>query len=97
MNPIIHNLKQQLLASSTHKLDYILEELYSSYVNTTPEDQDRIKAAFQELHAYIQGFSFTDQDQMLCIITALCAEHDRVVFLDGIRIGARLILELLES
>ena len=96
MDSIIHDLKQQLLKTSTHQLDHILDELYSSYVNTTPEDQDGIKAAFQVLHTFIQGFSFTDQAQIFCIIIALCSEHDRVEFLEGIRIGSRLILELLE-
>ncbi len=75
----------------------LLDVLYAEYMNTDPVDQARLDSYYRQVEQYIQELPFHHRDQINCIMNALCAEQDRIAFLDGVRTGARLILELQES
>lgn len=96
MHQIIKMIKQQLADGATHGMDSLLEVLYEQYMDTEPEDHDKIKAGFREIEDCVSALPFAQQDQICCTAAALCAEYERVAFRDGVRIGARMIFELLE-
>ena len=95
MHQVIQTIKQQLADGSTHGMDSLLEVLYEQYMDTTPEGHDKVKAGFREMEDCVSALPFAQQDQICCTAAALCAECERVAFLDGVRIGARMIFELL--
>ena len=72
----------------------LLDVLYAEYMNTDPVDQARLDSYYRQVEQYIQELPFHHRDQINCIMNALCAEQDRVAFQDGVRTGARLMLEL---
>ena len=72
----------------------LLDVLYAEYMNTDPVDQARLDSYYRQVEQYIQELPFHHRDQINCIMNALCAEQDRVAFRDGVRTGARLMLEL---
>lgn len=93
MNQNIESIKSQLYrAEDVPALDI----LYAEYMNTDPVDQARIDRHYQQVEQYIQDLPFENRNHINCIMNALCVEQDRIAFLDGVRTGARLILELLE-
>lgn len=96
MEQTIKQLKKQLDDAQQTNLDEVLAALYAGYMNTNPIDQAQIDHHFQSVEKCTQTLRFHQRDQIFCAMTSLCAEQDRISFYDGVRTGARLILELLE-
>ncbi|MBO5953081.1 MAG: hypothetical protein J6Q53_03035 [Oscillospiraceae bacterium] len=72
----------------------LLEFLYGHYSATNPIDNEAIRTQFGKLRAH---FSFLKEecfDTVFDVVCDLCLEHERLVFLEGTRVGARLALEL---
>ncbi len=98
MNLYISNLRTYL---SKHQPNYgapeissLLEFLWQSYTTENPIDSDQIRALFDSLGPIHDALSVEDSDLLFQTICSLCIEHERVAFLEGLRIGARLTAEL---
>lgn len=84
-----------------HPLDYgdsesLLDVLYWNYAENNPLDNQKIKDGFAALRSQFPHLSMQEFDPVFNTISELCLEHERVAFMDGIRLGMLLLAELSE-
>ena len=98
MHPYIERLKEELdkdPPSYGYKdANSLLEMLYTWYVEWNPINSEEIRTGFLELEAVFCCCCEGKTDDVLDIITRLCQNHERVAFLEGLRVGVRLVQEL---
>lgn len=97
MNPYIEELKRQLTENPPRvgDGDPILTMLYESYSDANSMDDDRIKTDFHELYQAMNGMPLREKDRITDSVCALCRDHERAGFVEGIKIGILLQLELM--
>lgn len=98
MHPYIERLKNELEGedpcygyTDAHSL---LEMLYMWYTEWNPINSEQIQKDFFALELYWKGCTGKQIDEAFDIVTRLCANHERLAFLEGIRVGVRLASEL---
>ena len=76
----------------------IIGLLFKEYEELHLPEDATIKAAYNELDKAMDGMTLEQKDSILYPVSALCTNHERIAFCDGVRIGLRLALDLgLES
>ena len=68
--------------------------LYEPYSDSNRVDDDRIKTDFHELYQAMNGMPLREMDRITDPVCALCRDHERTVFVEGIKIGILLHLDL---
>lgn len=98
MHPYITRMKQELDKNPPSygyaQADSLLSMLYMWYSEWNPIDSDLIRQGFYELEPYLCTRSGKTYDEIMDMISQLCVEHERVAFLEGVRVGVRLASEL---
>ena len=101
MKPYIDKLKSQLAANPP---DYgegdahsILDMLYYHYNEFNRMDTAEIKEDFEELYRRMNGMPLREMDKIIDAVCALCRDHEKAGFVEGIKIGIRLESELAEE
>jgi len=96
MNPYFEILKAHLTAHSPSlgDGDSILEMLYKCYNERCPSDNEQIKAGFDNLYQAINDMTLQDMDRIIYPLCTLCREHEKTGFIEGIKIGIQLAIEL---
>ena len=84
-----------------HPLDYgdadsIIGMLYGRCNECNRMDTDEIKAAFDELYQRMNGMTLQEMDQIVDVVCALCRDHQRSGFAEGVKVGLLLSKELFE-
>lgn len=74
--------------------DSVLMLLYETYTDSNRMDDDTIKESFKERYRLMNGMTLTQMDTILDPVCTLCRDHQRSGFVEGIKIGVRLIDEL---
>lgn len=77
--------------------DSVLGLLYECFNENNPYDNEQIKADFEELYRQMNGMPLREMDQIVYPVCRLCRDHERVGFVEGIKIGIRLQSELAED
>ena len=82
-----------------HPPDYgdahsILEMLYCRYNECNSLDTEEIKADFEKLYQQMNGMPLREMDRIVDAVCALCRDHQRSGFFDGIKVGLLLWQEL---
>ena len=98
MNPYIEDLKR-LLAESPPSFgdgDSILTMVYEFYSEANRMDDDRIKTDFRELYQAMNGMPLREMDRITDPMCALCRDHERAGFVEGVKVGIQLSTELTE-
>lgn len=72
----------------------VLTLLYEAYSEYNRLDDAQIKADFNELYRLMNGMELRDMDKIIYPVCKLCRDHERSGFVEGIRIGIRLVHEL---
>lgn len=72
----------------------MLDFLWLEYGEYNLLENDLIKENHSALHPFLNRLPRVEADQLFSIIVSLCAEHERLAFIEGARIGMRLALEL---
>ena len=72
----------------------IIGLLYREYEELHLPEDTAVKAAYDELDKAMEGISLEQKDSILYPVSALCTNHERIAFCDGVRIGLRLALDL---
>lgn len=85
-NPIINEMSG---------IETLMETLYQFYIEGGNRDNEKIKVCFQEIRQYTQILPFEEWDAVCTAVISLVAEQERVAFLDGLQVGAKLLLELM--
>lgn len=98
MNPYIEELKRQLTENPPRvgDGDPILTMLYESYSDANRMDDDRIKTDFHELYQAMNGMPLREMDRITDPVCALCRDHERTGFVEGVEVSILLAVELTE-
>lgn len=74
--------------------DSVLTLLYEAYSDCNRMDDAVIKEDFHRLYEQMNGLSLRDMDRILDPVCTLCRSHERCGFVEGVKVGVRLIQEL---
>ena len=74
--------------------DSVLTLLYEAYSDCNRMDDAVIKEDFHRLYEQMNGLTLRDMDRILDPVCTLCRSHERCGFVEGIKVGVRLIQEL---
>lgn len=74
-----------------------LDSLYWHYSECHNMSNAKTKAASRALNEHLGNLSFRENDHVFSLVGALCAEHERIAFLAGLRLGAQLMIELVDK
>ena len=96
MNPYFEKLKAQLAENPPDlgDSDSVLALLYEVYNEINSMDDDRIKADFHALYEAMNGMPLQEMDKIIYPVCRLCRDHERSGFVEGTKIGVRLLQEL---
>lgn len=85
-------------------VDSLLELLYHFFTEYEPVENEELRRQFAELeHQLMSSLAETGNfcretvESLMTIVSSVCAECERVAFMEGVKVGARLILELTED
>ena len=74
--------------------DSVLAMLYEAYSECKQMEDTQIKAAFEELYHQMNGMELHEMDRILDPVCSLCRSHERAGFVEGVKVGMRLLQEL---
>ena len=74
--------------------DSVLGILYEAYSECNRLEDDRLKADFNELYRQMNGMTLREMDHILDPVCSLCRDHERIGFVNGIKLGFILNHEL---
>ena len=74
--------------------DSVLTMLYEAYSECNRLDDAQIKADFNELYRLMNGMELRDMDRIVYPVCKLCRDHEKVGFMEGVKLGVRLKEEL---
>ena len=69
----------------------ILEVLYNTYNEYSCFENEQIKADFEELYQRMNGKPLQEMDAIIYAVCALCRDHEKVGFMEGIQVGLHLM------
>ena len=75
----------------------VLTMLYEAYAESNKMDDGTIKEDFNKLSRLMNGMELREMDKIIYPVCALCRDHERSGFVEGIKIGIRLRTELTEE
>ena len=75
--------------------DSVLALLYEAYNTVNSIDDDQIKADFNVLYQAMNGMELKEMDRIIDPVCALCRDHERAGFIEGIKIGFKGVFNLL--
>lgn len=86
-------MKERNQGESSHSQ---LEALYWGYIESRGTDGEDINRCYRKLEQLLQEFPWKKQNDIQCAVNELGSVMERLAFLDGVRSGAKLMLELTE-
>ena len=92
-----HDVLNQYVAENQPNFgdgDSVLTMLYEAYSECNRLDDAQIKADFNELYRLMNGMELRDMDKIIYPVCKLCRDHEKVGFIEGIKLGIRLRNEL---
>ncbi len=75
----------------------ILDLLYWHYAELNPVDSKEIRNGFAKIRQQYSHLSMQEFDPIFTTVSDLCVEHERRAFLEGLRLGVTLMMELAED
>ena len=69
----------------------ILEMLFTYYHECN--NTDAVKAAFEDLYRRMHGMPLREMDRIVDAVCTLCREHEKVGFVEGVKVGIYLSQE----
>ena len=72
----------------------VLTLLYEAYSECNRLDDAQIKADFNELYHLMNGMELRDMDKIIYPVCTLCRDHEKTGFVEGVKVGIRLLQEL---
>lgn len=76
--------------------DSVLETLYWNYTQDNPINNEKIRELFASLRSQFPHLSMQEFDPVFTTVSELCVEHERLAFLEGLRLGVALMTEFKE-
>ena len=75
----------------------VLTMLYECHNENNPYDNEQIKEDFNELYQQMNGMELREMDKIIYPVCKLCRDHERAGFIEGARLGVRLLHDISES
>ena len=75
----------------------VLTLLYEAYAESNKMDDGTIKEDFNELYRQINGMELREMDRIIYPVCTLCRDHQRSGFVEGVKVGIQLQMELEEK
>lgn len=72
----------------------VLTLLYEAYAESNKMDDGTITENFNELYRVMNGMDLREMDKIIYPVCTLCRDHQRSGFVEGVKIGIRLRVEL---
>ena len=72
----------------------LLEMLYYHYTEHNSAENQQIRNLFGRLEQCMNHLDLPERDGVEMIVSELCCAYEQAAFLEGMRVGARLIMEL---
>lgn len=98
MQKYIDRLKAFLVSLQTGEREFDaispVEMLWEFYIHESPPEAEPLRACHAYFLEQIAHLSFPERNEISCAVNALCAEQEKQALMEGIRLGARLALEL---
>ena len=73
----------------------VLESLYELWINEDPAYDENVRQLFGRLGEWADRMGREESDRLTGVIVDLCVAYSRKGFLDGARMGGRLIHEIM--
>lgn len=70
-----------------------MDALYAAYRELHPQDPEPIRRDFAQLDSILSRLPLSELDQVWNLTCHLCSEHEQTAFLEGIRLGARPMMD----
>lgn len=74
--------------------EQILEVLFECYNAMNGFDNDQIRRDFEALYEAMHDKPLREQDEVVYATCALCRDHEKVGFIEGVKVGLRLAREV---
>ena len=97
MNECVEILKRHIAENLPNygiDANSILEMLFTYYHECNNTDTNVVKAGFEDLYQRMHGMPLREMDRIVDAVCTLCREHERAGFVEGIRIGILLNIEI---
>ncbi len=80
-------------------IDSLIEFIYMNYTECNPVEDDRIRQLDAQLYKRFTSItgSADAAEELMNLVSNICSEYERVSYMEGIRVGARLALELMRE
>ena len=72
----------------------ILDQLYQAYTESHESDPPEIGEGFKELEEFLCSLPLDDKNAVFNLCCRLCIAYEHKAFIDGLRYGAQLIVEV---
>ena len=72
----------------------VLDQLYQAYAESHESDPPEISEGFKELACFLEALPLDDNNTVFNLCCRLCTAYERKAFIDGLRNGAHLLLEV---
>ena len=72
----------------------IMEFFYWHYAENNPIDNQKIRDGFAQIRQQYPHLPMQEFDPLFTTVSDLCVEHERLAFLEGLRLGVTLMVEL---
>ena len=96
MKEFLEVLKKRIVETPPNygDADSVLGLLYECFNENNPYDNEQIREDFNELYQQMNGMPLREMDQIVYPVCKLCRDHERAGFVEGIKVGTRLLEEL---
>ena len=74
----------------------LLEMLFNVYTEFNGFDNEIIREDFNTLYTAMNGKTLREMDQIIYPVCTLCRDHEKAGFVEGVKVGIRLKMELAE-
>lgn len=97
---ILNKLKQYMQEHPTNfygDVETLLELIYFHYTEYSPVETPEFKAVIHPLERTLRSLVETDEeaDEYMNIIYELCIAYERQAYMEGMKLGAKLVMELM--
>lgn len=98
MKKYIQALQEHCKQTPPNHGDYqsVMNLLYWIYTEYNPIDEQKLRDGFSKLRSQFPHLSLQDFDPVFNTVSDLCADHERLAFYEGLRLGVTLMQELKE-
>ena len=98
INDFINALKNHVEVQTPNYQDgdaeSLLEMLFNVYTEFNGFDNKIIREDFNALYTAMNGKTLREMDQIIYPVCTLCRDHEKVGFLEGVKVGIRLSKEI---